>query len=68
MDDKGLMQNYPAEINRFFFGGNFEVVDAVYERPVDTKIVFFSGKKIKLFSIFTDLKNNKNRRIQLILV
>lgn len=49
MDDKGLMQNYPAEINRFFFGGNFEVVDAVYERPVDTKIVFFSGKKIVFY-------------------
>ncbi|KAG8192534.1 hypothetical protein JTE90_015169 [Oedothorax gibbosus] len=48
-DDKGLMQNYPVEINRFFYGGEFEVVDAVYERSDDTKIVFFSGPEYWLF-------------------
>ncbi|XP_076345485.1 matrix metalloproteinase-25-like [Tachypleus tridentatus] len=52
MNEKGSSQwagYYPAEIDKFWFGG-FKKVDAVYERTNDAKIMFFSGNKYWLFN------------------
>lgn len=39
-----MKKDYPVEINRLWDDEELQHVDAVYERPIDTKIVFFSGK------------------------
>ncbi|KAF8765044.1 Matrix metalloproteinase-16 like protein [Argiope bruennichi] len=44
LNNNGLMKDYPVEIKRFWYDSDLETVDAVYERPIDTKIVFFSGR------------------------
>ena len=45
-DETGVIPGYPVEFNRFWYGfpDTFNKVDAVYERTVDGKIVFFSGQ------------------------
>ncbi|XP_054724008.1 matrix metalloproteinase-2-like [Uloborus diversus] len=47
-----LRAGYPVSIDRFWFDlpANLTHVDAVYERPTDTKIVFFVGRFFWLFS------------------
>ncbi|CAL1260930.1 unnamed protein product [Larinioides sclopetarius] len=50
LNNNGLMKDYPVEIKRFFYDSDLETVDAVYERPIDTKIVFFSGAQYWLFN------------------
>ncbi|XP_035222982.1 matrix metalloproteinase-2-like [Stegodyphus dumicola] len=50
LNSQGLMKNYPVEIRRFWYDSDLETVDAVYERPIDTKIVFFSGQQYWLFN------------------
>ncbi|UYV61285.1 MMP15 [Cordylochernes scorpioides] len=44
--DNRLMKGYPVTIDRFWYDlpPTLERIDAVYERPIDTKIVFFSGR------------------------
>ncbi|GIY24138.1 matrix metalloproteinase-2 [Caerostris extrusa] len=50
LNKQGLMKDYPVEIKRFWYDSDLETVDAVYERPIDTKIVFFSGAQYWLFN------------------
>ncbi|GFQ69804.1 matrix metalloproteinase-16 [Trichonephila clavata] len=50
LNSHGLMKDYPVEIKRFWYDGDLQEVDAVYERPIDTKIVFFSGRQYWLFN------------------
>ncbi|KAI4816340.1 hypothetical protein KUCAC02_008667 [Chaenocephalus aceratus] len=49
--EKHLVSLRPAQIHRFWRGlpSNLDSVDAVYERPVDHKIVFFKGLKYWVF-------------------
>ncbi|XP_051777349.1 matrix metalloproteinase-17 isoform X1 [Erpetoichthys calabaricus] len=49
--EKHLVSLRPAQIHRFWRGLplNLDSVDAVYERPVDHKIVFFKGDKYWVF-------------------
>ncbi|XP_067132303.1 matrix metalloproteinase-2-like [Centruroides vittatus] len=55
MDDKGLHKDYPVAIDRFWYNlpPELQHVDAVYERSIDTKIMFFSGNKYWLFNANT---------------
>ncbi|GFQ96393.1 matrix metalloproteinase-17 [Trichonephila clavata] len=50
--NRTLRAGYPVSIERFWHAlpDDIERVDALYERPIDTKIVFFTGKKFWLFS------------------
>ncbi|XP_055935789.1 matrix metalloproteinase-2-like [Argiope bruennichi] len=50
--NRTVKAGYPVLIERFWhtLPIDIEKVDAVYERPIDTKIVFFTGKKFWLFS------------------
>ncbi|GIY72997.1 matrix metalloproteinase-17 [Caerostris darwini] len=50
--NRTLKAGYPVPIERFWYAlpPEIEKVDALYERPIDTKIVFFTGKKFWLFS------------------
>ncbi|GIY98429.1 matrix metalloproteinase-17 [Caerostris extrusa] len=50
--NRTLKAGYPVPIERFWHAlpPEIENVDALYERPIDTKIVFFTGKKFWLFS------------------
>ena len=45
-DDKGVMDGYPVEMSRFWYGlpSYVDSIDAVYERPGDGRIVFFKGE------------------------
>ncbi|XP_015908910.2 matrix metalloproteinase-17 [Parasteatoda tepidariorum] len=49
--NKTLRSGYPVAIDRFWHDlpADIQQVDALYERPGDTKIVFFSGKLYWLF-------------------
>ncbi|KAK7896234.1 hypothetical protein WMY93_021559 [Mugilogobius chulae] len=49
--EKHLVSLRPAQIHRFWRGlpNNLDSVDAVYERPLDHKIVFFKGLKYWVF-------------------
>jgi hypothetical protein len=51
-ENKNLERTYPTEINHFWykFPQNLEKIDAVYERPLDRKIVFFIGNQYWVFS------------------
>ncbi|GAB6029831.1 hypothetical protein CHUAL_005540 [Chamberlinius hualienensis] len=51
LDESGLKTNYPVEIDRFWFNlpANLSRIDAIYERPIDKRIVFFIGKKYWIF-------------------
>lgn len=51
LNDRGLMQNYPVEINRFWYElpSDIKRIDAAYERPKDKKIVFFVGNKYWMY-------------------
>ena len=46
IDDKGMMDGYPAKVDRFWynFPSDVKQFDAIYERIDDGKIIFFSGK------------------------
>ncbi|XP_023225880.1 matrix metalloproteinase-2-like isoform X1 [Centruroides sculpturatus] len=46
-----VRRGYPVRIDRFWYNlpENLKRIDAVYERPTDSKIVFFSGNKYWLF-------------------
>ncbi|KFM60930.1 Matrix metalloproteinase-17, partial [Stegodyphus mimosarum] len=50
--NRTLRAGYPVSINRFWYDlpSDIKRIDALYERPTDTKIVFFSGKQYWLFS------------------
>lgn len=52
MGEKGMHKDYPVAIDRFWYNlpQELEHVDAVYERSIDTKIVFFTGNKYWLFN------------------
>lgn len=50
--NRTLRPGYPVSIDRFWYDlpPNISKIDALYERPSDTKIVFFAGKNFWLFS------------------
>lgn len=50
--NRTLRTGYPVPIGRFWHAlpDDIESIDALYERPIDTKIVFFTGKKFWLFT------------------
>lgn len=49
-ENQGPPRNdYPVQLNRLWDDDELQHVDAVYERPIDTKIVFFSGAQYWLF-------------------
>uniref|UniRef100_A0A8C6V5M7 Matrix metallopeptidase 17a n=1 Tax=Neogobius melanostomus TaxID=47308 RepID=A0A8C6V5M7_9GOBI len=49
--EKQLVSLRPAQIHQFWRGlpNNLDSVDAIYERPVDHKIIFFKGMKYWVF-------------------
>lgn len=51
LDDGGLRQDYPVEIDRFWYNlpASTKRVDALYERPKDQRIIFFIGKQYWIF-------------------
>lgn len=46
--NRTLRAGYPVSIDRFWYDLPPDItnIDALYERPTDTKIVFFAGKEI----------------------